>query len=209
MINNQLTEKRARLRKAAQDYQSSLSWYQENLDSPNAEQDCDESSAAFKREIGYREMDIIADLLDEIDELQERRKPLQDKDLQGVIDALEHPAGINAAGKQVVRHALVELQERRKADSEPVAIVEPSDYVTAAQLVGEESLRKAVRELYEGALRIGDKLYRHAQQPVVPEKCPAEIRDLIASHSDALFNDDDAQEIWNACRTAMLNGGKS
>lgn len=120
MINNQLTEKRARLRKAAQDYQSSLSWYQENLDSPNAEQDCDESSAAFKREIGYREMDIIADLLDEIDELQERRKPLQDKDLQGVIDALEHPAGINAAGKQVVRHALVELQERRKADREPV-----------------------------------------------------------------------------------------
>ncbi|VAX94401.1 Uncharacterised protein [Klebsiella pneumoniae] len=55
-------------------------------------------------------------------ELQERRKPLQDKDLQGVIDALEHPAGINAAGKQVVRHALVELQERRKADSEPVAL---------------------------------------------------------------------------------------
>ncbi|MDU5033894.1 MAG: DUF551 domain-containing protein [Klebsiella pneumoniae] len=53
-------------------------------------------------------------------------------------------------------------------DSEPVAIVEPSDYVTAAQLVGEESLRKAVRELYEGALRIGDKLYRHAQHPVVP-----------------------------------------
>nr|WP_242013439.1 DUF550 domain-containing protein [Klebsiella variicola] len=55
-----------------------------------------------------------------LEELQERRKPLQDKDLQGVIDALEHPAGINAAGKQVVRHALVELQERRKADSEPM-----------------------------------------------------------------------------------------
>ncbi len=120
MSNSQLTEKRARLRKAAQDYQSTLSWYQENLDSPNAEQDCDEASAAFKREIGYREMDIIADLLDEIDEQQERRRPLQDKDLQGVIDALGHPAGINAAGKQVVRNALVELQERRKADSEPV-----------------------------------------------------------------------------------------
>ncbi|WP_193126425.1 hypothetical protein [Klebsiella aerogenes] len=43
-------------------------------------------------------------------------------DLQGVLGALEHPAGINAAGKQVVRSALVELQERRKAamDSEPV-----------------------------------------------------------------------------------------
>ncbi|WP_116289229.1 hypothetical protein [Klebsiella aerogenes] len=53
-------------------------------------------------------------------------------------------------------------------DSEPVAVVEPSDYVTAAQLVGEGAARKAVHELYEGALRIGDKLYRHAQQPVVP-----------------------------------------
>lgn len=74
MTNTKPTDKRARLRKAAQDYQSSLSWYQENLDSPNAEQDCDESTAAFKREIGYRETDIIADLLDEIDELQEYRK---------------------------------------------------------------------------------------------------------------------------------------
>lgn len=55
------------------------------------------------------------------------------------------------------------------------------------------------------ALPVGTQLYRHAQPaPVVPEKCPAEIRDLISSHTDALFNDDDAQEIWNACRSAML-----
>lgn len=74
MTNKQLTDKRARLRKAAKDYQSTLSWYQENLDNPNAEQDCDEAGAAFKREIGYRETDIIADLLDEIDELQKYRK---------------------------------------------------------------------------------------------------------------------------------------
>lgn len=39
--------------------------------------------------------------------------------------------------------------------------------------------------------------------PVVPEECPAKIRELMASHSNALFNDGDAQEIWNACRTAM------
>lgn len=57
-------------------------------------------------------------MLDEIAELQEHRAAVEDKDLLGVIDALEHPAGINAAGKQVVRRALVELQERRKADSE-------------------------------------------------------------------------------------------
>lgn len=55
------------------------------------------------------------------------------------------------------------------------------------------------------ALPVGTQLYRHAQPaPVVPEKCPAEIRDLISSHTDALFNDDDAQEIWNACRATML-----
>lgn len=49
-------------------------------------------------------------------------------------------------------------------NAEPVAIVQPSDYVTAAELVGEEQTRKAVHELYEGALRIGDKLYRHPQE---------------------------------------------
>ncbi|EBR5156961.1 hypothetical protein B6L84_22870 [Salmonella enterica] len=55
---------------------------------------------------------------------------------------------------------------------------------------------------------VGDiPLYRHAKPvPVVPDECPAKIRELMASHSDALFNDGDAQEIWNACRTAMLQG---
>ncbi|HHQ8338953.1 TPA: DUF550 domain-containing protein, partial [Salmonella enterica subsp. diarizonae] len=43
-----------------------------------------------------------------------------------------------------------------------------------------------------------------ATAPVVPEECPADISVLMASHSDALFNDDDAQEIWNACRVVML-----
>ncbi|HCD3586594.1 TPA: DUF551 domain-containing protein [Klebsiella pneumoniae] len=60
-------------------------------------------------------------------------------------------------------------------ESEPVAVVEPSDYVTAAQLVGEGPARKAVHELYEGALRIGDKLYRHAQPAlVIPDEMTAE-----------------------------------
>ncbi|EAA8951878.1 DUF550 domain-containing protein [Salmonella enterica] len=39
---------------------------------------------------------------------------------------------------------------------------------------------------------------------VVPEECPADISVLMASHSDSLFNDDDTQEIWNACRAVML-----
>lgn len=68
-------------------------------------------------------------------------------------------------------------------DSEPVAIVEPSDYVTAAQLVGEGPARKAVHELYEGALRIGDKLYRHAQP--APER--DQVRIAHAEWSQATF----------------------
>lgn len=142
--------------------------------------------------------------------------------------------------------ALRELQERRKADSEPVA--EVVSIYGDPEAFGEREIRPLVGIQQ---MPYGTKLYRHAQPapvvstdlfhtaasaiedllttkdragagvwfdlpfrlrsaanaqpaPVVPEKCPAEIRDLIDSHSDALFNDDDAQEIWNACRAAML-----
>lgn len=43
-----------------------------------------------------------------------------------------------------------------------------------------------------------------SQPPAVPDEMPPNLRDLIASHADALFGDDDVQEIWNACRAAML-----
>lgn len=101
--------------------------------------------------------DLLA-AADGLRELQERRKPLQDKDLQGVIDALEHPAGINAAGKQVVRHALVELQERRKADSEPVA--EVVSIYGDPEAFGEREIRPLVGIQQ---MPYGTKLYRHAQ----------------------------------------------
>ncbi len=68
------------------------------------------------------------------------------------------------------------------------------EFIKAGPLPGEEILRNRIAEI--AALS--------QPAPVVPEKCPAEIRDLISSHTDALFNDDDAQEIWNACRSAML-----
>lgn len=92
-------------------------------------------------------------------------------------------------------------------DSEPVAVVEPSDYVTAAQLVGEGPARKAVHELYEGALRIGDKLYRHAQQPVVPdEKSMPNPLSMYAVDAVAAIAE---VKGWNACRAAMLQAGNS
>ncbi|BEN67412.1 TPA: DUF551 domain-containing protein [Serratia marcescens] len=89
-------------------------------------------------------------------------------------------------------------------EAQPVAIVEPSDYVTAAQLVGEEPRSKAVRPLFEGALAIGMELYTAPPAPAAPEKCPDRVRFLMNMHTDDLFGDADAQEIWNACRAAML-----
>ncbi|HHR0679370.1 TPA: hypothetical protein ACS1FU_001936 [Klebsiella aerogenes] len=96
-------------------------------------------------------------------------------------------------------------------DSKPVAVVEPSDYVTAAQLVGEGPARKAVHELYEGALRIGDKLYRHAQPATalpdfddVLEILDYEVR-CNARESEYVMQA--CRAMYDACRAAMLNGG--
>ncbi|WP_185939790.1 hypothetical protein [Klebsiella oxytoca] len=85
-------------------------------------------------------------------------------------------------------------------DSEPVAIVEPSDYVTAAQLVGEGPARKAVHELYEGALRIGDKLYRHAQPALVPDKMNYQDGVLFVLNNDmsSIERGTVAMRAWNA-----------
>lgn len=47
-------------------------------------------------------------------------------------------------------------------------------------------------------------LYTAPPAPAVPEKCPEHVRSLMNIHADDLFDDADAQEIWNACRAAML-----
>lgn len=67
------------LREAAQNYQSTLAWYQAIPDSPDAEVDCDEALAAFKRQIRHREVDIIADLLDELEAAKKRIAELEEE----------------------------------------------------------------------------------------------------------------------------------
>lgn len=126
-------------------------------------------------------------------ELQERRKPLLDKDLQGVIGALEHPAGINAAGKQVVRLALVELQERRKADSEPVA----SNYRKLFTCTGcgaeglDEPLETNCHCCVDGAHWVESRLYRHEQPvPVVPDELAKAFISAIEKEQDRLSDED-------------------
>ncbi|ENO6831253.1 hypothetical protein ACS3L3_002719 [Klebsiella pneumoniae] len=148
---------------------------------------------------------------DGLRELQERRKPLQDKDLQGVIDALEHPAGINAAGKQVVRHALVELQERRKVErgTEPYGFTDGD--------------RRGMIYKPEHSDRLTEPVpvYRHAQQPVVPDDVLDALQKVARIRLDLNDFDGDRRGIADCLcdaeealievvnrRAAMLNGGK-
>lgn len=73
----------------------------------------------------------------------------------------------------------------------------------------------------ESGLKIGDKLYRHAQQQVVPDIDELRLAfEAAERESDDGFNlhkygigyaDDETQgrwDTWLACRAAMLNGGK-
>lgn len=94
--------------------------------------------------------------------------------------------------EELARIALASLE------AEPMAIVEPSDYVTAAQLVGEEPRSKAVRPLFEGALAIGQKLYT---APPAPVSVPAAME--MDDDFDSAFEHGKAVG-WNAYRAAML-----
>ncbi|HEI2455139.1 TPA: ead/Ea22-like family protein [Escherichia coli] len=69
------------LRKVAQDYQSTLAWYEAIPDSPDAEVDCDRALAAFKCQIRHREVDIIADLLDELEASKKRITELETREV--------------------------------------------------------------------------------------------------------------------------------
>ncbi|SBX12638.1 Eaa1 [Klebsiella pneumoniae] len=108
--------------------------------------------------------------------------------------------------------ALEELQERRKADSEPVA--EVVSIYGDPEAFGEREIRPLVGIQQ---MPYGTKLYRHAQPaPVVdyvplgdspydaPCSMPSNLRELIAEEIGILFSDDDAQSVWNVCRRAAM-----
>ncbi len=66
------------------------------------------------------------------------------------------------------------------------------------------------------ALPVGTQLYRHAQQPVVPEEATSDSIEILASarrrdHAVFQWGEDQrnaAADSWNACRATMLSGGK-
>lgn len=70
----QLPEWRKALNQSVGNYQSARSWYEENQDNPSAEQDMDAAAVEIEKLIKQYGMLIVLNLLDEIDELQERSK---------------------------------------------------------------------------------------------------------------------------------------
>ena len=95
----------------------------------------------------------------------------------------------------------VELQERRKADSEPVA--EVVSIYGDPEAFGEREIRPLVGIQQ---MPYGTKLYRHAQPaPVVPDEMT--IRDACKFVQDMRLFDDVSvivMRTWNACRATML-----
>ncbi|EIT6049485.1 ead/Ea22-like family protein [Salmonella enterica] len=105
------------LREAAQNYQSTLAWYEAIADNPNAEQDCNEAVAAFKRQIRHQEMDIIAELLEELEtkdnRIAELEKITTDHALkfQKAQDALKYAALLHSRTAQQTNNFAVSLPD--------------------------------------------------------------------------------------------------
>ncbi|EBV0465680.1 TPA: hypothetical protein ACNO4N_004606 [Salmonella enterica subsp. enterica serovar Newport] len=114
ITNNKLPEWRTALDKCVENYQSTRAWYEENRDSPAALDDMERAEdqlANFVKKYGFS---IVLSLLDEIDDLQELRRSClalrgEIEDVQAQLYEAENR---NNADDE-------ELQERRKADSEP------------------------------------------------------------------------------------------
>ena len=97
---------------------------------------------------------------------------------------------------------IMELQERRKAamDGEPVAYIDKQ--WTLVYYIPPMSM----------GLKIGDKLYRHAQPAPVVQLVPEEPPEHLlpkGNGRDATYRRGAAIQAWKQCRAAMLQAGNS
>lgn len=170
-MNNKLPEWRKALNSAVENYQSTQAWYEENPDNPAAEQDMDAAEGDIEKLLKQYGVLIVLSLMDEIDELQERRK----------ADSAE-PAGyhvIKECGKVGCSVATLEEAEKTRDFWNKRWTIRPYFYTPPA--------------------------------PVMPEKmnfstaCNFVQINGMAKEDRATL----AMRAWNACRSAMLNGGKS
>ncbi|EIT2070343.1 hypothetical protein L1U35_003261 [Salmonella enterica] len=111
-----------------------------------------------------------------------------------------------------VAAALCELQERRKADNQEPAgyhVIKECGKVGCSVATLEEA--EKTRDFWNKKWTIRPYFYSAAPAPVVPEKmnfstaCNFVQINGMAKEDRATL----AMRAWNACRSAMLNGGKS
>ncbi|EPH3085618.1 TPA: rRNA adenine N-6-methyltransferase family protein [Klebsiella variicola subsp. variicola] len=134
---------------------------------------------------------------------------LSDSQLEAMIKSAVNSSGPLPPDEKFSQliSALRELQERRKADSEPVA--EVVSIYGDPEAFGEREIRPLVGIQQ---MPYGTKLYRHAQQPVVPEEATSDSIEILASarrrdHAVFQWGEDQRNadaDSWNACRATML-----
>ncbi|ENN1043551.1 hypothetical protein ACEVU1_004379 [Salmonella enterica] len=209
----QLPEWRKTLNKAVENYQSAQAWHEENQDSPSAQQDMDEAEGGIAKLIRQYGVLIVLNLLDEIDELQERRKADN-----------QEPAGyhvIKECGKVGCSVATLEEAEKTRDFWNKKWIIKPYFYAPPVQETGVYKDMLNIINLLEnnewaehctstvlGSLlesEITCLVSKEQSAPVVPEEMPKDLAGQIVSllaHNigDKLL----AQKIWNVCRAAML-----
>lgn len=164
ITNNKLPEWRKALNKSVENYQSMRAWYEENPDNPSAEQDMDAAAGEIEKLIKQYGVLIVLNLLDEIDE----------------------------------------LQERRKADSEPAGyhVIKECGKVGCSVATLEEA--EKTRDFWNKKWTIRPYFYSAAPAPVVPDEWT--IQDAVKFCRETGRQDaGSAMEAWNACRAAMLN----
>lgn len=268
ITNNKLPEWRTALDKYVENYQSTRAWYEENRDSPAALDDMERAEdqlANFVRKCGFS---IVLGLLDEIDELQERRNadnqepagyhvikecgkvgcsvatleeaektrdfwnkkwtirpyfysapPVQEtgvyQDMLNIIGLLENNEWAEHCTSTVLG-SLLESEITRLVSKEQSAPVVPEGLRMALSNAGisapeSDEMLAVTHERYIQALVTWVRERKPFQPaPVVPEEMPkglaGQIVSLLAHNIGDKFL---AQKIWNTCRAAMLNGGKS
>lgn len=131
---------------------------------------------------------------------------LTEAELTETLDAATSGYPLTASAEANLRRVFAELQERRKADSEPVAwqIHTPKTGVTYVE-TNTQSVEN-VRNGFGSKVEI-TPLYRHAQPaPVVPDAATA-IRACLSEFPESARDivEECADIAENACRAAMLD----
>lgn len=213
--NNKLPEWRKTLNKSVENYQSMRAWYEENPDNPSAEQDMDAAEGDIEKLLKQCGVLIVLSLMDEIDELQERRK------------ADSEPAGyhvIKECGKVGCSVTTLEEAEKTRDFWNKRWTIRPYFYTPPVQETGVYKDMLNIINLLEnnewaehctgtvlGSLlesEITRLVSKEQSVPVVPDEWT--IQDAVKFCRETGRQDaGSAMDAWNACRAAMLNGGKS